>query len=187
MTTTNSIPAVHRNNQAGLPPQSGPADFLRTAKAALWTPRSFFAGINYNGGLYYPFVFLACCALIHAMFVGLTLKKWAFVALSLINGIIFPFITAGFLYFIASRIFKGKGSYGAAFKVNAYAAATSLFSWIPLGGFLLEIYRIYLVGLGLGHAFCMKPFAVTMTIVFTLIIYILMFSGLSHLAGILLA
>jgi hypothetical protein len=187
MTRASAVPAIEHHSPTSAPLDFDPENFCRSffgvARTVLFFPRSFFARVNYGGGLKSPFIFLICCALVHTLFVGLSFRSWAIIALSLANGIALPFVTAGLLFLIATRVFKGQGTYGAAFRINAYSAATALCSWIPLGGFLLEFYRLYLIGLGLGRAFSLRPLQVGLTITLTIIIYVLAFSALNHVVG----
>jgi hypothetical protein len=114
-----------------------------------------------------------------------------------------PFITAGVLFFIITRLFKATGTYEMAFRVNAYAAATALLSWIPivfrtnvpaapggisslmaLLGLLIEFYRLYLIAIGLSRTFSITVSRAAFAIIITAFIYIITLGPLmKHVMG----
>jgi len=157
--------------------------FFHLAKDVIFFSRSFYKGMRSEGGMRNPCIFLAGCALVHTLFVGLTLKKGAIIALSLFNGLVMPFVTAWILYVIVTGLFKGSGTYEAAFRVTAYSAATALFSWVPMGGFILEIYRLYLIALGLSYTFSLRLSKTLLAVCITVAIYVFVFSSLNIMSG----
>lgn len=148
------------------------SSFFRTAKSVLFSPGPFYERMKTEGGLRNPFLFLICCVVIHTLIVSLFVENQAIIAFNLINGTVLPFVTAGILFLIITRLFKATGTYEAAFRVNAYAAATALFSWIPLVGVFLEFYRFYLIALGLSRAFSITVSRAALAIVITVIVYV---------------
>jgi hypothetical protein len=164
-----------------------PHDFLRslfrTAKAILFSPKVFFEGMKREGGLRNPFIFLACCVLIHTVIVGLLLKNQSLMATNLVFGMVQPFVTAGLLFLIITRLFKASGTYEMAFRANAYSAAVALFSWIPLVGVILEFYRIYLIVLGLSSAFSIKTSRAFLAVAMTLLVYMILGTTIGHMTG----
>ncbi len=164
-----------------------PHDFLtslfRTAKAILFSPKVFFEGMKREGGLRNPFIFLACCVLIHTVIVGLLLKNQSLIASNLVFGIVQPFVTAGILFFIITRLFKASGTYEMAFRANAYSAAVALLSWIPLVGVILEFYRIYLIVLGLSSTFSIKTSRAFWAVAITLLVYMILGTTIGHMTG----
>jgi hypothetical protein len=159
------------------------SSFFRTAKAILLSPRLFYEGMNREGGLRNPFLFLTCCVLTHTLIIGLLLKNQSLIASNLLFGMVLPFVTAGILFFIIARLFKASGTYEMAFRVNAYAAAVALLSWIPLVGMLLEFYRIYLIVVGLSSTFSIKASRAFMAVVLTMFVYIAASAALYHITG----
>ena len=159
------------------------SSFFRVAKDVIFFSRSFYEGMRNEGGMRNPCIFLVGCALIHTLFVGLTLKKGTIIALSLFNGLVMPFVTAWILYVIVTGLFKGSGTYEAAFRVTAYSAATALISWVPMGGFILEIYRLYLIALGLSFTFSLKLSKTLLAVCITVAIYVFVFSSLNIMSG----
>ncbi len=159
------------------------ANFFHTAKAILLSPRLFYEGMNRNAGLRNPLIFLACCVVVHTLLVGLVLKNQSLVARNLVFGMVLPFVTAGILFFIITRLFKASGTYEIAFRVNAYAAAVALMSWIPLVGIALEFYRIYLVVVGLSCTFSIKASRAFLAIVLTVFVYMAASASIHHITG----
>ena len=157
--------------------------FFRTAKAILLSPRLFYEGMNMEGGLRNPFLFLTCCVLTHTLIIGLLLKNQSLIASNLLFGMVLPFVTAGILFFIIARLFKTSGTYEMAFRVNAYAAAVALLSWIPFVGMPLEFYRIYLIVVGLSSTFSIKASRAIMAVVLTMFVYIAASAALHHITG----
>jgi len=158
--------------------------FFVTAKTVLLSPGSFYERMKTNGGLRNPLIFLVCCVLVHTFIVGLFVTKQAIIAFNLINGIIMPFVTAWLLFFIATRLFKASGDYATAFRVNAYAEATALFSWIPVIGPFLQFYRFYLIVVGLSRTFSIRISQALLAIVITVIIYIVTLGPImAHILG----
>lgn len=169
------------------PSDFAPGNFLSslflTAKAILFSPRLFYEGMNREGGLRNPFLFLTCCVLIHTLIAGLLLQDKSLIASNLLFGIVLPFATAGILFFFITKLFRGSGTYEMAFRVNAYSAAVALLSWIPMAGMLLEFYRIYLIVVGLSNAFSIKASRAFMAVVLTIFVYMAASSAVYHITG----
>ena len=159
------------------------SSLFRTAKAILFSPKVFFEGMKREGGLRNPFIFLACCVLIHTLIVGLLLKNQSLIASNLVFGIVQPFVTAGILFFIITRLFKASGTYEMAFRANAYSAAVALLSWVPLVGVILEFYRIYLIVLGLSSTFSIKTSRAFLAVAITLLVYMILGTTIGHMTG----
>jgi hypothetical protein len=166
--------------------------FFQIAKAVLLSPKAFYEGMNTEGGLRNPFIFLVCCVVIHTAIASLFVTNQPVVFFNVVYGILMPFVTAGVLFFILTRFFKAAGTFEAAFRVNAYAAATALLSWIPvafrtegsaspgtlfsliaLTGLFIEFYRLYLIAIGLSRTFSVTVSRAALAIVITAFIYIL--------------
>jgi hypothetical protein len=170
-----------------IPTDFAPGNFLSsfflTAKGILLSPGRFYEGMNREGGLRNPFLFLTCCVLTHTLIVGLWLKNQSLIASNLLFGLVLPFVTAGILFFFITRLFKGSGTYETAFRVNAYASAVALLSWIPIVGILLEFYRVYLIVVGLSSTFSIKASRSFMAVVLTISVYMAASAALYHITG----
>ena len=164
-----------------------PNQFLNSlfwvSKTVLLSPRLFYEGMKREGGLRNPFIYLASCVLIHTLLVSLLIKSQSLIAINLVFGMTFPFVTAGILFLVIKRLFKAPGTYEMAFRVNAYAAAVALFSWMPLIGMILEFYRLYLIGVGLSYAFSIKTSRAFVAIVLTIALYMAASYAIHYLTG----
>jgi hypothetical protein len=174
-------------SEKGLPGDFEPNNFLNSlllvSKGVLLSPGFFYRGMKRQGGLGTPFFFLASCVLVHTLIVGLLFKNHSIIATNLLFGLVFPFITAGILYYIMTQLFKAPGTYEVAFRVNAYAAAVALVSWIPLIGIILEFYRLYLIGVGLCQTFEIKPSRAFLAIVLTIFVYMVASLAIHQVTG----
>jgi hypothetical protein len=137
-----------------------------------------------EGGLQNPALFLVCCVLIHTLFVGLSVRDQTIIVRNMTYGIAMPFLTAGILFLFITRFFKTSGTYEAAFRVNAYAAAVNLVTWIPMVGLILEFYRLYLIAWGLSHAFSIRVSRAALAIIMTMLTYIVLGYVVFHVLGI---
>lgn len=173
----------HDNTITDFEPHDFLSSLFRTAKAILFSPKRFFEGMKREGGLRNPFIFLACCVLIHTVIVGLSLKNQSLIASNLVFGMVQPFVTAGILFFIITRLFKASGTYEMAFRANAYSAAVALLSWLPLVGVILEFYRIYLIVLGLSGTFSIKTSRAFLAVAITLVVYMILGTTIGHITG----
>ena len=159
------------------------SSFFRTSKAILLSPKMFFQGMRRDGGLLNPFLYLLYCIVFHVLVFGLLQKNPLFMLRTLVLGLIFPLITAGILLLITTKVFRASGSYETVFRLNAYASAVNLLSWLPLIGLLFEFYRIYLLVVGLSFAFSIKMTRAFLAILVTMAIYIIAAAAISHFTG----
>ena len=155
-------------------PENFLGSLFSTAKAVLLSPTLFYRNMKTEGGLRNPTLFLVCCVLVHTLFVGLSVRDQTIVIRTVTYGTVMPFLTAGILFLFITRVFKAPGTYEAAFRVNAYAGALNLVTWIPMVGIFLEFYRIYLIAVGLSHAFSIRVYQAVLAIILTMITYIVL-------------
>jgi hypothetical protein len=160
--------------------------FLRTARAVFFSPGLFYERMKTHGGMRNPLLFLICCVMINALLGSLWIKDQAIIVRNIAFGIGMPFVTAGILFLIITRLFKAAGTYEAAFRVNAYAAALNLLSWIPILWLfvLIELYRVYVIALGLSRTFSIRVPRALLAIVLTGITYWALGSFVAHILGI---
>jgi hypothetical protein len=147
------------------------ASFARTVGAVLLSPGAFFPRMRRDAGFLPPFLFMTICLGAHVAAVWLLRTDLVLVERNLAMGLLFPFLTAAILHLVLTRIFRAGGAYQVAFRVNAYAAAVNVFSWIPMAGMLLELYRVYLLAVGLAAAYRTKTSHAFGAIAITLLIY----------------
>lgn len=164
-----------------------PDQFLNSlfwvSKGVLLSPRLFYEGMKREGGLRNPFIYLASCVVTHTLVVGLLIRSQSLITVNLVFGMVFPFVTAAILFFLITRLFGAPGTYEMAFRVNAYAGAVALFSWMPVIGMILEFYRLYLIGVGLSYVFSIKTSRAFLAIVLTIALYMAASFSLYHITG----
>jgi hypothetical protein len=130
-------------------------------QAVVLRPVDFFRGILRRGDLINPLIFAIICyevsailgGLLRLIGIGANQGFGSFIA-SIILAPIFAaiglFIGAGILHLLVMLIIGSRNSgFEATFRVGAYAAVTSLVSWIPLIGWILSLYGIYLAIVGI--------------------------------------
>ena len=159
------------------------SSFFHTSKAILISPRDFFPRMKKKGDYLKPFVYMLCCVAFHVVIFGVLHKNPNVMVKTLLLGMVFPLITAGILFVIVTRIFKATGSYETVFRINAYASAANLVTWLPLIGILLELYRIYLIVVGLSEAFSIKLSQAFLSVVLTMAVYIAAAAALTPVMG----
>jgi hypothetical protein len=135
--------------------------FIDTVRRVVLQSVSFFASLPQSRNLVNPLVFALICIEIYTILGGLLGLVWvgtnrglgSFIASIIaapIGGAIGLFILAAILHLLV-RLVVGAGNSGfeATFRVAAYAAVVNLASWIPLVGWLLGLYGIYLSVVGI--------------------------------------
>lgn len=164
-------------------PQKFFVSLVETSTRIFLHPKDFFDGMKKGGGIRNPFIYLTVCVAFQTFMASLLLGNASVIPRNLALGMVFPPLTAAILFLIVRQLFKTPGTYEMAFRVNAYAGAVSLLSWIPLIGMILEFYRLYLIGIGLSCTFSIKGSRAFLAILLTLIVYIIASGAVAHLAG----
>jgi hypothetical protein len=131
--------------------------FIATVQAVVLRPVDFFRGILRQGDFINPLIFAIICyevaailgGLIRLVGIGATNQGFGGFIVSIILAPVFAaiglFIGAGILHLLVMLIVGSRNSgFEATFRVGAYAAVTSLVSWIPFIGGILALYGIYL-------------------------------------------
>lgn len=148
--------------------------FLGVVKTVLAKPGDFYQKMPTTGGYPPPVLFLAVClgvsGLIAAIIAGVNVLLFLKV---IIFGLIFSFIGAGILFFIAQQFFEGKGSYEGTYRVAAYAGVVNLLAWIPVVGFLAALYGFYLQIVGVEKVHKITTGQAVVTVLIALAVYII--------------
>jgi hypothetical protein len=140
--------------------------FISTARGVALDPANFFRGIRRQGDFISPLVFALICAVVAAVlgaiigflftlvagtegFGGAFIGMIASIVRSLISVAIGLFIGAAIWHLLVILIIKpSHAGYEATFRVAAYSTVVYLVSWIPILGWLLSLYAIYLGVIG---------------------------------------
>jgi hypothetical protein len=134
--------------------------FIGTVQRVVLQPVDFYRGILRRGDFINPLIFAIICYEVFTILSGILALAGigqqqgfgGFIA-SLVLAPIFAaiglFIGAGILHLLVMLIVgSGNSGFEATFRVGAYAAVTSLVSWIPFIGWIASLYGIYLAIVG---------------------------------------
>jgi len=154
--------------------------FIGVVKTVLAKPNDFYQNMPTTGGYAPPLIFLAVCLGISGIISALIWWNLAGFFYHLIFGLIFSFIGAGILLFVAQQFFEGKGSYEGTYRVVAYAGAVNLVTWItvlPVLGyiiaFLAALYGFYLQIVGVEKVHQITKGQAVVTVLIALAVYII--------------
>ena len=172
----------------------------RTVRAVLLKPTGFFRGVTSRGNLANPLVFALVCILISFALaiifnqvdldteVGLDAGGVPAYIMAVLVTLTVPVLVALYVYIVAGvyHLFvilfvrRSNAGFEATFKASAYAAAIALLTWIPVVGFLLRFYGLYLSIVGIRElhstttaraaAVVLIPASVALLIVLSLIL-----------------
>ncbi|HZG62328.1 MAG TPA: YIP1 family protein [Rubrobacteraceae bacterium] len=147
--------------------------FVDTVRRVVFQPVGFFAGLPRRGVLLSPLIFALICTEISAILGGVLRlagvgesflagygiqvpENQGFgefvgsVIFAPIGGIIGVFVIAGIAHLLVILVVgTTRSGFGATFRVASYTTVTSLVSWIPIIGWLLSLYGIYLSVVGI--------------------------------------
>jgi hypothetical protein len=135
--------------------------FISTVQRVVLQPVDFYRGILRRGDFINPLIFAIICYEIYTILGGLFRLvgvggdiNFGSYIISLvtapIGAVIGLFIGAGILHLLVMLIVgSGNSGFEATFRVGAYAATTSLVSWIPFIGWIASLYGIYLAIVGI--------------------------------------
>jgi hypothetical protein len=124
-------------------------EFIETWKKVITTPSEFFREMPTSGGYEEPLKFAAINYLIAGIGAALITFGSLFgaVIVAPVFGIIGIFI-GGLILHICFKIVGGSGSYEGTVRTVSYASAISAVSWIPIVGWIIGLYAIYLTIIG---------------------------------------
>jgi hypothetical protein len=147
--------------------------FADIVRRVVLQPVGFFAGLPRSGSILNPLIFALICIEISAILGGILrlagvgegfVAGYGFqvpenqdfgefigsVIFAPIGGAIGVFVVAGIAQLLVRLVVGATNSgFGATFRVASYASVTSLVSWIPIVGWLLGLYGIYLSVVGI--------------------------------------
>ena len=120
-------------------------EFIGTWKKVITTPGDFFKEMPTSGGYEEPLKFAVVNYIIAGIGIALITfgSMFAAVIAAPILGVIGLFI-GGLIFHICFKIVGGSGSYEGTVRIMAYASAVEAVSWIPIIGWIIGLYVIYL-------------------------------------------
>lgn len=141
--------------------------FIATVRGVVLNPVGFYRGMQKSGDFINPLVFALICVLVASVIGGIIGALFSVAVGSqgvggalvgfvvgiirdLIIAVIGLFVGAGILHLLAILFLRpNHAGYEATFRVGAYAYVVYLVSWIPIIGWLLSLYSIYLAIVGI--------------------------------------
>jgi hypothetical protein len=141
--------------------------FISTAQSVAFRPVDFFRGLRRQGDFINPLIFALICVLVSAVLGGLIgilfniglsnqgvagAIGWFFIGIirALISVLIGLFVGAGIWHLLVMLFLRPRHEgYEATFRVAAYSTVVYLVSWIPILGWILGLYGIYLGVVGI--------------------------------------
>ncbi len=161
-------------------------EFIETWKKVITTPGDFYKEMSTSGGYEEPLKFAVINYLIAGIGVALITFGSLFgaVIVAPILGIVGIFI-GGLILHICFKIVGGSGSYEGTVRMVSYASAVTAVSWIPIVGWIIGLYAIYLgiIGGTFVHNLttAKSAIAVFIPIIILAILGILMFAAVAAL------
>jgi hypothetical protein len=134
-------------------------NYVDTLKKVLTNPEGFYSEMPKEGGYQEPLTFAAINFAIFGLLSGIIaviLKSAGAVTIvstlvgAVIGGIVGLFI-GGIILFIFFKIFGGSGGYEGTVRILSYSSAVDVFAWIPVIGWILSLYGIWLNIVGGKH------------------------------------
>jgi hypothetical protein len=124
--------------------------FYRDAVKVLMHPRVFYEAMPSEKDQQAIITFLFLSALFYSVAATFFAREQqiVFLLLFFLNGLLMPFILAGMLNLVL-HLFQTSIGYRLALGITAYANTALLFAWIPGMAPFAEIFRYYLIGVGI--------------------------------------
>jgi hypothetical protein len=124
---------------------------LRAISKMILSPGTFYETLPRRGGYGAALLFLLACGAVFSLFANLYSgeHKIVYFLIYFLNAVFMPFVTAFILYLVSLLICKEAFPYQTLFRITAYANVTLLASWIQGLSWMLGIYNLYLIGLGM--------------------------------------
>ncbi|MGB9940884.1 YIP1 family protein [Methanosarcina sp.] len=186
--------------------------YIETWKEVMQRPSDFYRGMPETGGYADPLTFAAISFIIYALLTALltallgrgmymdgmydgmygSAGEFGFFAILMtviitpIAGIISLFIEAAILYVIY-KVLGGTGSYEGTVRFISYATAVLVLTWIPIIGWIVGIYGIYLYIVGGMHvhdvSMARSAIAVFLPVLLGILLMIIIMAGLLASTG----
>lgn len=124
--------------------------FYRDALKVLINPRAFYNSMQVEKDTQTIYTFLILTALLYSVAASFFARdqQLVFLLSFFLHGSLMPFILAAILYLIM-LMFQVSIGYGLALGISAYANTALFFAWIPGMAPFAEIFRYYLMGVGI--------------------------------------
>jgi hypothetical protein len=168
--------------------------FTSTVQRVVLQTADFYRGILRRGDFLNPLIFAIICYEVSAILGGLIAVAFGNrgfggfignIILAPIGTAIGLFIGAGILHLLVMVIVGSRNSgYEATFRVGAYAAVTSLVSWIPFIGWIASLYGIYLAIVGIREVHTTTTGKAALVVLIPVAILLFIFLVLAIVVGV---
>jgi len=148
--------------------------FLGVVKTVLVKPSEFYQNMPTTGGYAPPLIFLAVCLGVSGIISALIWWNIQSFFYYVIFGLVFSFLGAAILHFIAQQFFAGKAAYEGIYRVVAYAGVVNLVTWIPVVGLIAGLYGLYLQIVGVEKVHQITAGQAVVTVLIALAVYIIL-------------
>lgn len=128
---------------------AGAYGFAETWKRVLSDPRGFFTEMAETGGLREPMAFLVTCAAFNAAGIALVRLGLLTGVLALVGHVVAAVLLAAVFVLVAQHLFDGRAGFEPTMRVVAYAAAPTVFAWVPRLGVITIVWGWFLMVRGL--------------------------------------
>ena len=134
-------------------------NYVDTLKKVLTDPEGFYSEMPKEGGYQEPLTFAAINFAILGLLSGIVAVILSGAGVgsivstlvgAVIGGIVGLFI-GGIILFIFFKIFGGSGGYEGTVRILSYSSAAQVFAWIPVIGWIISLYGIWLNIVGGKH------------------------------------
>lgn len=156
-------------------------DYFKTLTAVWFSPGRFFGELPVSTGFGRPIVFLLLSSLLFGAGNLLYLRERVLlkVAVLILNAVAMPFIASAFGYLIMTMMMGKRAGYPRLFSVYAFGSgATLVLAWFPFSLWFVEIWKWFLIGLGMVKGCAFRPLQAGAVIALSMIILILFFWSL---------
>ena len=134
-------------------------NYVDTLKKVLTDPEGFYSEMPKEGGYQEPLTFAAINFAILGLLSGIVAVILSGAGAgsivstlvgAVIGGIVGLFI-GGIILFVFFKIFGGSGGYEGTVRILSYSSAAQVFAWIPVVGWIISLYGIWLNIVGGKH------------------------------------
>ncbi|MFO8082997.1 MAG: YIP1 family protein [Desulfobacterales bacterium] len=125
--------------------------FYRDAFKVLLNPKVFYESMPEQKDQQALIVFVTISSLLYSLAATLFTRdqQLIFLVMFFFNGLLMPILLAAILYLVLHLLQTGIG-YGLALAITGYANAALFFAWIPAMAPFAELFRYYLIGVGIA-------------------------------------
>ena len=156
-------------------------DYFKTLPQVWFSPGRFFSDLPEPSGLTRPLAFLVLSSLLFAGGNLLYLRERMVlkVAILFVNAVAMPFIASALGYLVMTMMMGKRASYRRLFSIYAFASgATLLLAWLPFSLWFVEIWKWFLIGVGMVKGCAFRPLQAGAVIALSMVILVLFFYSL---------